>query len=264
MTPAHLTIAAPRASASSRAARLLAALAARCSPAATRRSETSPPAIPTDYRAAPSDRDPGGRAARSSCSSAPSRGGLDADAARRRARLRAATGGARRPAAIVIDRAVRHARTSAPPATRCSEVHSILAPAGVPPQAIERAALSAGRSEQARDAPAQLSARSPPRPARAGCGRDDLGPTYDREHFENREYWNLGCATQRNLAAMVDEPGRSGAAARRDAALHRPPHHRARQVPQGREHRRRPIRMPTRARSATSANDQNRHANRRA
>jgi pilus assembly protein CpaD len=31
----------------------------------------------------------------------------------------------------------------------------------------------------------------------------DLGPTTDREHNENVEYFNLGCATQRNLAAMA-------------------------------------------------------------
>jgi len=43
--------------------------------------------------------------------------------------------------------------------------------------------------------------------AEAGpCGQwpHDLGPTWDREHNENMEYFNLGCASQRNLAAMVD------------------------------------------------------------
>ena len=34
----------------------------------------------------------------------------------------------------------------------------------------------------------------------------DLGATYEPQHFENKPYWNLGCATQRNLAAMVDNP----------------------------------------------------------
>ena len=34
----------------------------------------------------------------------------------------------------------------------------------------------------------------------------DLGSTYEIQHFENKPYWNLGCATQRNLAAMVDNP----------------------------------------------------------
>jgi pilus assembly protein CpaD len=45
--------------------------------------------------------------------------------------------------------------------------------------------------------------------AEAGpCGLwpQDLGPTYDREHWENRQYYNFGCAQQRNLAAMVDNP----------------------------------------------------------
>jgi pilus assembly protein CpaD len=45
--------------------------------------------------------------------------------------------------------------------------------------------------------------------AQAGpCGEwpDDLGPSADRKHFENIQYWNFGCATQRNLAAMVANP----------------------------------------------------------
>jgi pilus assembly protein CpaD len=45
--------------------------------------------------------------------------------------------------------------------------------------------------------------------AQAGpCGLwpDDLGPSNDPKHFENREYYNFGCGTQRNLAAMVENP----------------------------------------------------------
>ena len=45
--------------------------------------------------------------------------------------------------------------------------------------------------------------------AHAGpCGLwpHDLGPTDDKAYNENWPYWNLGCATQRNLAAMVDNP----------------------------------------------------------
>lgn len=34
----------------------------------------------------------------------------------------------------------------------------------------------------------------------------DLGPTYDTSYNENREFWNLGCSNQRNLAAMVANP----------------------------------------------------------
>jgi len=39
-----------------------------------------------------------------------------------------------------------------------------------------------------------------------GLWPEDLGPTWDSNHEENRAYWNLGCASQRNLAAMVDNP----------------------------------------------------------
>lgn len=45
--------------------------------------------------------------------------------------------------------------------------------------------------------------------AEAGpCGLwpHDLGPAADPSYAENRPYWNLGCASQRNLAAMVDNP----------------------------------------------------------
>jgi pilus assembly protein CpaD len=45
--------------------------------------------------------------------------------------------------------------------------------------------------------------------AEAGpCGMwaEDLGPTLDAVYRENRPHWNHGCAHQRNLAAMVDNP----------------------------------------------------------
>jgi pilus assembly protein CpaD len=45
--------------------------------------------------------------------------------------------------------------------------------------------------------------------AEAGpCGLwpHDIGPSLDGADFENREYWNFGCARQRNLAAMVENP----------------------------------------------------------
>src|SRR5205085_12582876 len=35
----------------------------------------------------------------------------------------------------------------------------------------------------------------------------DLGPSIDNPNYnENRPYYNFGCATQRNLAAMVEHP----------------------------------------------------------
>jgi pilus assembly protein CpaD len=45
--------------------------------------------------------------------------------------------------------------------------------------------------------------------AQAGpCGvwPEDIGPSFNRNYFENQPYWNFGCANQRNLAAMVDNP----------------------------------------------------------
>jgi pilus assembly protein CpaD len=45
--------------------------------------------------------------------------------------------------------------------------------------------------------------------AQAGpCGiwPEDIGPSANRNYFENQPMWNNGCASQRNLAAMVDHP----------------------------------------------------------
>ena len=45
--------------------------------------------------------------------------------------------------------------------------------------------------------------------AEAGpCGLwpHDIGPSLNGADWENRQYWNFGCASQRNLAAMVDDP----------------------------------------------------------
>ncbi len=85
------------------------------------------------------------------------------------------------------------------------EVRSLLSAAGVPPQAV------AVRPHRTSDPTklATLRLHYPRVHADAGpCGMwpQDLGPTYDREHYENREYWNLGCASQRNMAAMVENP----------------------------------------------------------
>jgi len=40
-----------------------------------------------------------------------------------------------------------------------------------------------------------------------GLWPEDLGPNlYDSGYNENKPYHNFGCATQRNLAAMIDNP----------------------------------------------------------
>jgi pilus assembly protein CpaD len=83
-------------------------------------------------------------------------------------------------------------------------IRSILAAASVPPDSI------VVRSYQAPGhniAPIRVS--YPRIGGQAGpCGLwpEDIGPSSTRDHFENQPIWNHGCATQRNLAAMVDNP----------------------------------------------------------
>jgi pilus assembly protein CpaD len=85
-----------------------------------------------------------------------------------------------------------------------SEVRSIFAAVGVPPNAIyvrsyhpPKASLASIRLNYTR-----LIADAGP------CGEwpRDLGPTWDSGNAENQPFWNLGCASQRNLAAMVENP----------------------------------------------------------
>jgi pilus assembly protein CpaD len=86
-----------------------------------------------------------------------------------------------------------------------TEVRSILVSLGVPPQGIE--VRSYRPSDPRTMAPLRLN--YPRMTASAGpCGLwpHDIGPTFDREHSENLEYWNFGCAAQRNLAASVENP----------------------------------------------------------
>jgi pilus assembly protein CpaD len=84
------------------------------------------------------------------------------------------------------------------------EVHAIFAASGVPRDAV---AVRGYRPPPAALASIKLSYSR--LTAHAGpCGRwpRDLGPSYDSDDMQNRPYWNLGCATQRNLAAMVADP----------------------------------------------------------
>ena len=84
------------------------------------------------------------------------------------------------------------------------EINSILAASGVPRRAIF------------------VRSYRPPNPALASirinysalvaevgpCGEwpKDVGPASGKSYFENEPAWNHGCATQRNLASMVDDP----------------------------------------------------------
>jgi pilus assembly protein CpaD len=85
------------------------------------------------------------------------------------------------------------------------EVRSILAAAGVPPDGVNIRPYHTSDPRKL----ATLRISYPRIAADVGpCGMwpRDLGPTYDPEHLDNQQYWNLGCANQRNVAAMVDNP----------------------------------------------------------
>ena len=84
------------------------------------------------------------------------------------------------------------------------EVHSIFAASGVP-----RNAVYVRNYRPADTALASIKINYSKMIATAGpCGQwpANLGPGQDASYMENQPYWNLGCANQRNLAAMVDNP----------------------------------------------------------
>jgi pilus assembly protein CpaD len=84
------------------------------------------------------------------------------------------------------------------------EIQSILAASGVPPQGMVVRSYAAPEGSLA-----TIRITYPKIVAQAGpCGvwPEDIGPSMNRDYFENQQYWNFGCANQRNLAAMVDNP----------------------------------------------------------
>lgn len=111
---------------------------------------------------------------------------------------REATGG------VIIDQPVgTHNELAAEEAVR--EARSILANAGIPIHAVNVRPYQPAN----RGAIATVKLNYPKVTAEAGpCGLwpADLGPGYEPGHYENKPYWNLGCASQRNLAAMVENP----------------------------------------------------------
>jgi pilus assembly protein CpaD len=110
---------------------------------------------------------------------------------------RDATGG------IVID--VPHdGITDRAAADTMREVHSILAASGVPAKAVfVRGYRPLGTAlASIKINYSKLTATAGP----CGLWPNDLGVSKDPTYVENRNFWNLGCASQRNLAAMVDNP----------------------------------------------------------
>lgn len=104
---------------------------------------------------------------------------------------------------IIVD--VPHGRSiERAAADSMREVQSILAAAGVPRNAIYvRTYKAAGPTlASIKLNYAKIAAEAGP----CGLWPHDLGTSMDPIYTENRPYWNLGCASQRNLAAMVANP----------------------------------------------------------
>ncbi len=111
---------------------------------------------------------------------------------------RAATGGmvVQRPVGSSNERAVAEAMP---------EIVSILAASGLPPQNIAVQTYDALTGPS----PAPVRIGYPKITAQVGpCGMwpEDIGPSFNRDYFENQPPWNYGCATQRALAAEIANP----------------------------------------------------------
>jgi pilus assembly protein CpaD len=131
----------------------------------------------------------------------PSRGGLNGE---QRADVLAFANRWRREATggIVIDLPAG-TKNEIAAANAVLEVRSILSAAGVPPNAVDvrpYTPVDPGKLGTVKLTYPTMTAEAGP----CGLWPYDLGPTANREHNENVDYWNLGCATQRNLAAMVE------------------------------------------------------------
>lgn len=91
-------------------------------------------------------------------------------------------------------------------ASAYSEIRSLLAAGGVPPSGIE---LHHYHPDDPRTL-ATIRLSYPRIAAVAGpCGLwpEDLGPSLlNKGYSDNKPYYNYGCASQRNLAAMIDNP----------------------------------------------------------
>jgi pilus assembly protein CpaD len=106
---------------------------------------------------------------------------------------------------IVADVPVKTSNAAAA-ADAFREINALLVASGVPPRGI---AVHRYHPDDPRQM-ATIRLNYPKISAVAGpCGLwpEDLGPAINnKSYLENKQYYNFGCATQRNLAAMVAEP----------------------------------------------------------
>lgn len=84
------------------------------------------------------------------------------------------------------------------------EIQSILAASGVPPASmvLRDYHVTSRTLATVRITYPRMAAQAGP----CGLWPEDIGPSLTRDYFENQPSWNYGCATQRNLAAMVANP----------------------------------------------------------
>ena len=107
--------------------------------------------------------------------------------------------------AVVVDVPVDTTNARAAAATY-QEIRSVLAAGGVPSHGITRhpyRPADPGLLPTIRLSYSRIAAVAGP----CGLWPEDVGPSiFDPTYNENKPYFNLGCATQRNLAAMIDNP----------------------------------------------------------
>lgn len=106
---------------------------------------------------------------------------------------------------VVVDVPVDTANARAAAATY-QEIRAVLASVGVPSRAIVQHPYrpeDPGLLPTVRLSYSKIAAVAGP----CGLWPEDVGPSIlDPGYNENRPYFNLGCASQRNLAAMIDNP----------------------------------------------------------
>jgi pilus assembly protein CpaD len=89
-------------------------------------------------------------------------------------------------------------------ASAMTEIASILSASGMPPQSfiVQTYPVTGPNLAPIHISYPRIRAQAGP----CGLWPQDIGPSMNRDYFENQPPWNYGCATQRNLAAEVDNP----------------------------------------------------------